>query len=829
MFALTTLVYPAALALLCIGAGLLVDRCSGGWLPGVLLPTVGGAGLIALSQIVTYVPSLAAATPYAMAAAALAGFGLGWPRLRALARRWRAWRWCPVAPVLAYVLALAPVLLAGRATFSSYLTLSDSAFHMMGADFLLRHGQEYAHLDLSTSYGEYVKNYYGDGYPSGADTLFGGSAFLLGLPLIWAFQPFNAFMLATAAGPAWLLLRRMGLDGGWAALGALTATVPALVYGYELIGSIKEITSLGLILTMGALVIVHPRWLRGRPRGAVPFALVAAGGVSALGVGFGAWVLAAAAILAAVAVGAIAADPSGGWRLLRLIAVGAIVALVAAWPTWTELSRSLEVAQAISATAAPGNLTTPLKAVQVLGVWLWGSYKHPPTGSDLTITAVLIAIVIAAAALGALRILRRRDYALAGWLALTLAVWAGATAYSTTWVDAKTLVLTAPVLALVAWGGVAALRACAPRLMASVLAPLLALALFGGVVVSDAMQYHTSALAPTARYRELESIDHRFAGRGPALFTDFDEYSLYALRDLDVSGPNFIYSPPALRGAVSGYRYPVELDRLPPSGLRSYPLIVTRRDPTAARPPSAYRLLWQGVYYQVWGRRRGAPAAIADAGLSGSPAQQCDRIERLAALARSDGARLVAAGSPQIVRIRLHRSSHPRRWGPAREGLLMSTPGQLAAAFRSASCGPLGRVAPGPDHAHGHGRRGRACARVDRGTAGRQLGGAEHHDPRARPPHRRAPSPVDRAGRLHPRSRRGWLGRPVRPVPRPGGVRRPAAAAHGRAQPLARAVRPLPHVGRSRSPIGPLVARGRLVDCGGRFERRRRRPAGRVE
>ncbi len=681
MFALTTLVYPVALALLCIGAGLLVDRCSGGWLPGVLLPTVGAAALIALSQLVTHVPSVAAATPYAMAAAALVGFGLGWPRLRALAPRWRVWRWQPVAPVLAYMLALAPVLLAGRATFSSYLTLSDSAFHMMGADFLLRHGQEYAHLDLRTSYGEYIEDYYGGGYPSGADTLFGGSAFLLGLPLIWAFQPFNAFMLATAAGPAWLLLRRMGLDRGWAALGALTVTVPALVYGYELIGSIKEIVSLGLILTMGALVVLHPRWLRGRPRGAVPFALVAAGGVSALGVGFGAWVLAATAVLAAVAVREIAADPPATGRLLRLIAVGALVALLAAWPTWAEVSRSLEVAQAISTTGAPGNLTTPLKAVQVLGVWVWGSYKHPPTGSDLAITIVLVAIVVVAAVLGALRILRRRDYPLAGWLALTLAVWAGATAYSTTWVDAKTLVLTTPVVALMAWGGVAALRACGLRPVARVLAPLLALALFGGVVVSDAMQYHASDLAPTARYRELESIDHRFAGRGPALFTDFDEYSLYALRDLDVAGPNFIYSPPALRGAGAAYRYPVELDRLPPSSLRPYPLIVTRRDPALARPPSAYRLLWQGTYYQVWGRRPGASVAIADVPLSGAREQQCARIGRLAVLARRDGAHLVAAGTPEIVRIRLHRSSHPRSWGRVREGLLMSTPGRLSAAF----------------------------------------------------------------------------------------------------------------------------------------------------
>src|SRR5271165_4196063 len=205
MFVLTTLVYPVVLAALCIGAGLLVDRCCGGWLPGLLLPSIGAAALIGLSQLTTYVAPAARATPYLMATAAAGGFALARPRARVLAGRLREYPWQPVAPVLAYLLALAPVLLAGRPSFTSYLTLSDSAVHMTGADFILRHGQDDSHLDLRNSYGEYINNYYNTSYPSGSDTLFGGSAFLLGLPLIWAFQPFNAFMLASATGPVCLL------------------------------------------------------------------------------------------------------------------------------------------------------------------------------------------------------------------------------------------------------------------------------------------------------------------------------------------------------------------------------------------------------------------------------------------------------------------------------------------------------------------------------------------------------------------------------------------------------------------------------------------------
>ena len=144
---------------------------------------------------------------------------LGWQPLSGRAGMAR-YGWQISVGVLAYVIALAPVLLTGRPTFSGYQALTHSAIHMLGADYLMRHGQEYAHLDLLRSYGQYIHDYYGTSYPSGADTLFGGSAFILGLPLIWAFQPFNAVMLAIATGPAWVLAGgvsgslRMGGTGG---------------------------------------------------------------------------------------------------------------------------------------------------------------------------------------------------------------------------------------------------------------------------------------------------------------------------------------------------------------------------------------------------------------------------------------------------------------------------------------------------------------------------------------------------------------------------------------------------------------------------------------
>src|SRR5262245_60126647 len=41
MFLLTALVFPGVLAVLCLGAGLLVDRASGSFLPAALVPALG--------------------------------------------------------------------------------------------------------------------------------------------------------------------------------------------------------------------------------------------------------------------------------------------------------------------------------------------------------------------------------------------------------------------------------------------------------------------------------------------------------------------------------------------------------------------------------------------------------------------------------------------------------------------------------------------------------------------------------------------------------------------------------------------------------------------
>jgi len=296
--------------------------------------------------------------------------------------------------------------------------------------------------------------------------------------------------------------------------------------------------------------------------------------------------------------------------------------------------------------------------------------------------------------------LRLRRLALVGWIGLTVLVWAVLSRTATTWVDAKALVLTSPVLVLLAWGGVAALlgarsdrggiaraqrdaRSSRGATLARVGAALLALALAGGAFASDLAQYHSANLAPTARYEELASVGKRFAGRGPALFTDFDEYSMYALRRLDVGGPDFVYPPHAPGGGLDvAYGRPVQLDRHLPSALAAYPLIVTRRDPSSDQPPAAYGLVWQGAYYEVWARRpRAAPALAHVPAGERKRSLSCARVLRVVRTAQARHAQAIAALAPELVRVRLSHVRRPPGWGRSHGGFTMRRAGTVALRF----------------------------------------------------------------------------------------------------------------------------------------------------
>src|SRR5687767_11053493 len=125
-FVTATILFPALLFALSLGAGLLIDRIADGRLPGVLLVPLGLGGLIVVAELFAWHAATGGLTPFALLACGIAGFALGIPRLSGL----RPDPWVALASLGAYIALCAPVLLSGHVTMAGYLLDTTVGFHL---------------------------------------------------------------------------------------------------------------------------------------------------------------------------------------------------------------------------------------------------------------------------------------------------------------------------------------------------------------------------------------------------------------------------------------------------------------------------------------------------------------------------------------------------------------------------------------------------------------------------------------------------------------------------------------------------------------------------
>jgi hypothetical protein len=643
---------------LSLGCGLLVERLTGAPLPPLLLLPVGFAALVVVSQFTTWWGPSAPLTPLVLLVLALIGFWLGRSTLAGFRRRPRAgcW-WAAGAGIATYVIVAAPVIASGRPTFSGYLLDTTGAIQIAGAERLLQHAHAFS--TGLPAYGTTLAAYFGNGYPSGGHSVLASVGWLSGQSLIWLYSVYQALELSLLALVLAFLARRVGLGRAAAAATGTLAAVPALVYAYALMGSIKEMTALPMIALMGAL-LVAARELRVAAgiRAVLPFALAAAAAVGAIGIAASPWV----AFFAAA--GLLAAGPFWRRAELKRLAAGALALAAAtallALPTVAQLSKTLGLAEGVSnsdaqAVSDPGNLLRPLKFIQTLGVWLGESHRVDP--KYLNQTYVLMGIVGVCVGLGLVWLLRRRAWTVVLFVIGSLVVWVFLHQHGTTWADAKLLVILSPVvvfLALVGAFGVLQAR----RLEGIVLAAVLAV----GILVSDGLLYHGTNIAPTQRFQELETIGARFAGNGPTLAPDFEEYALFLLRKDSMDSPGLAYAGPFTfaPGVPRLYGHSYDLDSLAPASLDRFRTIVMRRSPAWSRPPSDFRLAWKGRYYTVWERDGAPPREHLPLGGSFEPSAipPCRSIRTLALRATRSHARIAFAPRAINLSVNLANASH---------------------------------------------------------------------------------------------------------------------------------------------------------------------------
>jgi hypothetical protein len=141
MFLHSWVLFPVVAFVLCVGCGLLVDRIAGRPLPGALIAPVGMATVVVIASFFTWPKATAPLTPWALAVAAVAGYVVGWGRLRASLRRWRHAIWPGVAALLPAGMMSLPVLVTGKAGFTGYGRIVDLAYQIAWAGYLQSGGQ----------------------------------------------------------------------------------------------------------------------------------------------------------------------------------------------------------------------------------------------------------------------------------------------------------------------------------------------------------------------------------------------------------------------------------------------------------------------------------------------------------------------------------------------------------------------------------------------------------------------------------------------------------------------------------------------------------------
>jgi hypothetical protein len=650
-------VFPALMLLLCAGAGLLVRHLTGpGSVPPVLILPVGLALLVVVAGIFCWAAPLAQLAAPALVVVGLTGLVLGRSSLARMIRKRSFDLWPIVAGLGACAIVAAPIVLSGKPGFTGYAHIVDISYELdLAAHFA--HSGRHIPAGNTSAYEVVMKKYLAAGYPGGGTWTLGSLSNLTPVDLSWLYQPFLAFLSAMSALSIYSLLGRLVQNRALRTLGAIVSALPNVLYAYVLTGGIKELSTICFLLLLAALF--GPVMLRLRPgRGvlAVPVALAAT--IASFSLTTLPWV---GVLCAGTCITVLVLRPGRVAALLactQMAAIGFVLSL----PTFAAAFKLLPYVTGTGPVDL-GNLQQPVPAISAAGVWITGDVRFPQFAHRGPSEALAI-VVIVLAVLGLIFAVRKRAWGLA-WLGAAGAIALAYVAHRYgPWIEFKSYAISSPIALTLAFAGAGgalqALGRGASReslargrtmLLArlgplgrplAVLAVLAILAVSGGVLAGNALLYHDTSLAPYARLHDLQRIGERFAGQGPTITPDFDEYAEYYLRDEDqdsvVNGPALALRTGVNRELEPGGIFHYDLDEFPLSFVEGFRTIVMRRNPLASRPPSNYRRVYVSSYYEVWQRDQPRSTVLAHVHFAEKPAdRQPKACAEASAAARKGG------------------------------------------------------------------------------------------------------------------------------------------------------------------------------------------------
>ena len=281
------------------------------------------------------------------------------------------------------------------------------------------------------------------------------------------------------------------------------------------------------------------------------------------------------------------------------IAVAAVVLLAIAALSAGRVAEFTERIGDVS--ASTGRLSSPVFPGEALSIWPEGDFRvvRGEVGGALLATA----LGLAALAAGAFALLRRRAYAVLAALGACVAVYVGARAFASIYVEAKALAVMAPVAVLVALGGLFS----APGRLRVPMAVLGAVAA-AGIAASTFLALREAPVGFDDRGAELEQLAAEADGEAVA-FLGVDRFGAYWLRGTLVESPGG-YVPPEVRARpekVWQQGDPMDLDTLPAKRLDDFRYAVTTTAAYQSAPPPNMEEVARTDSYILWRRDDNTP------------------------------------------------------------------------------------------------------------------------------------------------------------------------------------------------------------------------------
>jgi hypothetical protein len=254
---------------------------------------------------------------------------------------------------------------------------------------------------------------------------------------------------------------------------------------------------------------------------------------------------------------------------------------------------------------AYGNLTGPLRAIQLAGVWIDGDFRSFPSPPPSFVNHLLIYCVFAGAIFALGWTLRQRSGGLALYVGVALVSLAVLSLEgSVPWVIGKSLAISSPAVLLAGLAGGAILFK-GERVAGVIVGVLMLGAVAGGVLWSNYLQYHNVSLAPRPRLAELQTIGTMISGKGPTFLNEYEIYGdrhfLRAAAPVEPAEYRSVNLPTLGNAFLTDPAW-ANIDAFGLGTLTPYRSLVIRVGPTESEPPSIYgtKPVWAGRYYELW-------------------------------------------------------------------------------------------------------------------------------------------------------------------------------------------------------------------------------------